>query len=138
MIQFTCSQCQESLEAPLSLEGDNLTCPQCGYQQKIPAPSAGESEKDPYIIEEEEPAVEEAVDPKGPRPIMINSIGEIIMTKDNKSVSCPVQEHRCRYNCAWFSIDHDANNAMCQGRIVIGVIQKNEYGKEDGKKNRWG
>ena len=152
MIQFKCQQCQESLEAPLSLEGENLSCPKCGFDQAIPAPLSGgdsvnrsdpitvglsEEPKDPYTTNEET-TVEAEADTGGHRPIFINSIGEIIMTENSKSVACPMQDHRCRYSCAWFSIDHEANTALCQGRIVIGGISRNEYGREDDKTtNRW-
>jgi hypothetical protein len=139
MIKFTCQQCKESLEAPLSLEGESLTCPNCSLEQKIPAPLPDEKPNDPYTTDDPEPAEEEIVNPSGHRPILINSVGEIIMTENSKSVACPVQDRRCCYSCAWFSIDHKANTALCQGHIVIGAIARNEYGKEDDKKtHRWG
>ena len=36
MINFSCSQCSEKLEAPTSMEGEILQCPKCKYPEKIP------------------------------------------------------------------------------------------------------
>ncbi len=36
MINFSCSQCSEKLEAPASMEGEILQCPKCKYPEKIP------------------------------------------------------------------------------------------------------
>ena len=39
MINFSCKNCRESLEAPESLSGDMLKCPECHDINKIPAKS---------------------------------------------------------------------------------------------------
>ena len=38
MIQFKCSQCEELLEAPESMQGERLQCPKCRYPELVPAP----------------------------------------------------------------------------------------------------
>jgi DNA-directed RNA polymerase subunit RPC12/RpoP len=38
MIQFKCSQCKELLEAPESMQGERLQCPQCRYPELVPVP----------------------------------------------------------------------------------------------------
>jgi len=40
MIQFTCKNCNEPLEAPESLAGNMLVCPQCKISQWVPGQPA--------------------------------------------------------------------------------------------------
>lgn len=39
MILFECSKCGEKLEAPQSLAGQSVECPQCGLHERVPTPS---------------------------------------------------------------------------------------------------
>jgi len=48
MIKFECSQCGESLEAPDSLQGDLLQCPECRFPEKVPVL---EKEPDPIRVD---------------------------------------------------------------------------------------
>ncbi len=153
MIEFVCSHCKESLEAPLSLEGQQLVCPGCGREEAVPLRDDRGEYK--ILTPEEIEIVEQASESSsgndqshigdeeieannGPRLIFINTEGEVIMTNYNKSVQCPIRQERCRCSCAWFSIDHDLEMAYCQSSIKIGHVTKNEYGKKDsGQSNRW-
>ncbi|MBN1766218.1 MAG: hypothetical protein JW860_13240 [Sedimentisphaerales bacterium] len=49
MIHFHCSQCGEALEAPDSMSGDRLQCPQCRYPEVVPESKDGPP---PIAIEE--------------------------------------------------------------------------------------
>ena len=51
MINFKCSQCDEPLEAPVSMQGELLPCPKCRYPERVPIP---EEEAPPIKIEEVE------------------------------------------------------------------------------------
>ncbi|MCK4629776.1 MAG: hypothetical protein KAT56_12285 [Sedimentisphaerales bacterium] len=48
MIQFKCSQCEEPLEAPESMQGERLQCPKCRYPELVPAL---EEEPEPIKLE---------------------------------------------------------------------------------------
>jgi hypothetical protein len=50
MIQFTCKNCNESLEAPDSLAGNMLICPQCKISQWVPGQPAKINEIAPVQI----------------------------------------------------------------------------------------
>lgn len=46
MIEFQCGECGEGLEAPESMVGEKLQCPNCKYPEKVP-----ESQGEPAKIE---------------------------------------------------------------------------------------
>ena len=156
MIAFNCFHCDEPLEVPQSMAGEKVECPNCHRMEDVPSPAkpqaAGDNlgtDENPIPIEvdfgvsEEDLAIsqedqwEAQHQEKGPRRLLINTIGEVIQTANNKSVQCPIREKRCVYTCAWFSIDSVERQAVCQSRIIIGEVEKNEYGKEDAKAASW-
>ena len=158
MITFKCFHCNEELEAPGSMVGETIKCPGCGRNEVVPNPDAlhtagadelGTDENpvpidvdfgiDPQDLQTCGEAAWDAVHPeRGPRKIHINTVGEVILSMNNKSVQCPIREKRCTCTCAWFSFEHELKQALCQSRIVIGEVEKNEYGKEDAKAGDWG
>ena len=60
MIKFTCSKCNEALEAPESMKGELLQCPNCRFPERVPIP---EEEPEPLHIEK----AEESSDSEGLR-----------------------------------------------------------------------
>ncbi len=158
MITFKCFHCNEELEAPQSMVGETIKCPGCGRNETVPNPDAIHTAGSDDLGTDENPVpidIDFGVDPeelkvngdegweaaqtqKGPRRIFVNTVGEVIQSMNNKSIQCPIREKRCTCTCAWFSIDHDVKQALCQSRIVIGEVDKNEYGKEDAKAGDWG
>lgn len=50
MIKFKCSKCNENMEAPESMKGELLQCPNCRFPERVPAPEEG---PEPLQIEEE-------------------------------------------------------------------------------------
>ena len=50
MITFKCSQCKEVMEAPDSMTGEMLQCPNCKFPELVPEP---EGEPEPIAIEME-------------------------------------------------------------------------------------
>ena len=51
MIKFTCSKCNEALEAPESMKSELLQCPNCRFPERVPIP---EEEPEPLHIEKAE------------------------------------------------------------------------------------
>jgi len=156
MITFKCFHCNEELEVPQSMIGEQIKCPGCGRNETIPNPEVlqtggdelgtddnpvaisvdfGEEPED--LVGPSEDQLEKMWQEAGPRKVLINSVGEVIMTLNNKSVLCPIREKRCTCTCAWFSVDHQLRQAVCQNKIVIGEIEKNEYGKDESSGRSW-
>ena len=156
MITFNCFECNEELEAPQSMVGEKIKCPGCGRNETVPNPDVLKTGSDELGTDDNPIAIdvdfgvepEDLVGPSddqletmrqevGPRKVLINSEGEVIMTFNSKSVLCPVREKRCSCTCAWFSIEHELKQAICQNKIVIGDVEKNEYGKGDATGRGW-
>jgi hypothetical protein len=156
MINFKCFECNEELEVPQSMIGEQVKCPGCGRNETVPNPDLKQAGGDELGTDDDPIAIDVdfGVDPEdlaapsedqleklrqeaGPRRVLINSEGEVIMTANSKSVLCPIREKRCTCTCAWFSIDHELRQATCQDKIQIGEIEKNEYGKDSKDANHW-
>ena len=48
MIYFKCSQCDEKMEAPSSIAGEEIACPKCGQSRKIPLPRPATDKQKAY------------------------------------------------------------------------------------------